>query len=130
MHTMSNLNKFRDSYQVLEKNPQLCFLKKKGWKTHKKCLNKFFWFKILTTNTLSINLHKIYQFDKNQIPYCNVKSFKSENFDNFGPLIKHGTHWINFTILNFIGEKIRYSRCLYKIWTKIILFDMKEKKHI
>ncbi len=29
MHRMSNLNKFKDSYQVLEKNPRLCFMRKK-----------------------------------------------------------------------------------------------------
>jgi len=28
MHRMSNLNKFKDSYQVLEKNLILCFMKK------------------------------------------------------------------------------------------------------
>jgi hypothetical protein len=42
MHRMSNLNKFKDSYQILEKNPGLCFMKKKSSKTHKECLNNFF----------------------------------------------------------------------------------------
>jgi hypothetical protein len=73
MHNISNLNKFQDSYQVLEKNLGLCFEKKKrGSKIHKECLNKFFWPKILTTNTLGINVRKIYECDKNQMPYCNV----------------------------------------------------------
>ncbi len=49
---------------------------KKSSKTHKECLNKFFWPNILTTNTLGINVHKMYECDKNQMPYCNVKSFK------------------------------------------------------
>jgi hypothetical protein len=51
MHRMSNLNKFKDYYQVFEKHLGLCLMRKKGSKTHKECLNKFFWPKILTTNT-------------------------------------------------------------------------------
>jgi len=35
---------------------------------------------------------------------------------------------INFAILTFISEKNRYSKCLYKIWNKIISFDMKKKR--
>ncbi len=70
---MSNLNKFKDSYQVLEKNPKLCFMKEKNSRTHKECLNKFFWFKIFTTNTLCVNVYKMYECDKNQMPYYNVK---------------------------------------------------------
>jgi len=54
----------------------ILFLKKKSSKTHKECLNKFFWRKTFTTNTLGTNLHKMYECDKNQMPYCNVKSFK------------------------------------------------------
>jgi hypothetical protein len=75
MHNMSNLNKFQDSYQVFKKNLGLCFLRKKSSKTHKKCLNKFFWLKIFTTNTLSTNVHKMCEFDKNQMPYCNIRKF-------------------------------------------------------
>jgi hypothetical protein len=26
-------------------------------------------------------------------------------YGNFGPLIEHGPHWINFTIFTFISEK-------------------------
>jgi len=37
---------------------------------------KTFWPKILTTNTLGANVHRMYECDKNQVPYCNVKSFK------------------------------------------------------
>jgi DNA-binding PadR family transcriptional regulator len=47
-------------------------------------------------------------------------------FGNFGPLIKHAPHSINFTILIFINEKKRYSSYLYKIWNKIISFDIKK----
>jgi hypothetical protein len=59
MHRLSNLNKFQDCYQVLERNPGLCFLRKKNSKTHKENLNKFFWPKIFTTNTLGTNVHKV-----------------------------------------------------------------------
>jgi hypothetical protein len=51
---------------------------------------------------------------------------KNEFLGNFGPLIEHGPHWINFIILTFISEKNRYSRCLYKIWNKIISFDRRK----
>jgi hypothetical protein len=127
MHRMSRLNKFKDSYQVLEKNPGLCFMRKKSSRIHKECLNNFFWPKIFTTNTLCVNVYKMHECDKNQMPNCNVKSFKKSIFGNFGPLIKHGPHWINFTILTFISENSRYFKCLYKIWNKIISFDMIKK---
>jgi hypothetical protein len=32
------------------------------------------------TNTLSNNVHKMYECDKNQVPYYNVKSFEKWNF--------------------------------------------------
>ncbi len=65
----------------------------------------------------------MYECDKNQMPYYNVKSF----FGEFWAIdIEHGSHWINFTILTFISEKDRYFRCLYKIWNKIISFDMRK----
>jgi hypothetical protein len=54
------------------------------------------------------------------------KVSKNEISKNFGPLIKHGPHWINFIILTFISENNRYSRCLCKIWNKIISFDMRK----
>jgi hypothetical protein len=77
---MSNLNKFKDSYQILEKNPRLCFHeKKKSWKIHKECLNNFFWPKIFITNTLCANVYKMYECDKNQMPYFNLKRFKKSN---------------------------------------------------
>jgi hypothetical protein len=61
-------------------------------------------------------------------PITMLKTSKSENFKEFGPLKKHGPHWINFTILTFMNENNRYSKSLYKIWNKIISFDMREKK--
>jgi hypothetical protein len=45
---------------------------KKNSRTHKECLNNFFWFKIFTTNNLCVNLYKMYECDKNQMPYYNV----------------------------------------------------------
>jgi hypothetical protein len=36
----------------------------------------FFWPKILITNILGTNVHKMYECDKNQAPYCNVKNLK------------------------------------------------------
>jgi hypothetical protein len=85
---------------------------------------------VLIINTLGTNVHKMYECDKNQVPYCNVKCFKSEMFGLFGPLIEGGPHWINYIILIFISEKNRYFRCLYKIWNKIISFDMRIKGEI
>jgi hypothetical protein len=80
MHRMLNFKKFNDSYQVLEKNPRLCFMKnKKSSRIHKECLNNFFWPNIFIINTLCFNMYKIYECDKNQMPYCNVKSFKKSN---------------------------------------------------
>jgi len=39
---------------------------------------QFFWPKILITNTLDTNVHKMYECEKNYMPYCNVKSFKKK----------------------------------------------------
>jgi hypothetical protein len=69
----------------------------------------------------------MYECDNNQTPYYNVKVSKNQNFGNFGPLVTHGLHWINFIILTFISQNNRYFRGLYKIWNKIISFDMKKK---
>jgi hypothetical protein len=76
MHSMSNLNKFQNSYQVLEKNLGLCLLINKGSRIHKECLKKKIWPKILPINTLGIDVHKMYGCDKNQVPCCNIKKFK------------------------------------------------------
>jgi len=80
MHRMSNLNKFKYSYEVFEKKLGLCFMRKKRLRIHKECLNNFFWPKIFTTNTLCVNVYKMYEGDKNQMPYYNVKSFKKSKF--------------------------------------------------
>jgi hypothetical protein len=75
MHNMSNLNKFQNSYQVLKKNRGFFSINKSS-KIHKKCLNNFFWPKILPTSTLGTDVHKMYECDKNQMPYCNIKKLK------------------------------------------------------
>jgi hypothetical protein len=76
-------------------------------------------FLILITNTLGINVHKIYECDTNQMFYYNVKCLKNENFENFGPFIEHGTHWINFNILTFINEKIDILNTYIKFEKKL-----------
>jgi hypothetical protein len=83
MHRMSNLNKFKDSYQALEKNLRLYCMRKKSSNTHKECLNDFFWPKISTTNTLCVNVYKIYVYDNNQMFYCNIIFFKKSNLWKF-----------------------------------------------
>ncbi len=103
---------------------------KKGSKTHKGCLNNFFWPNFFTTNTLCLNVYKVYECDKNQMPYCNVKNFKKSNLWEFWPLIKYDPHWINFTIFTFISENNRYIKGLQKIQNKIISFDMRKKGEI
>ncbi len=69
----------------------------------------------------------MHECDNLQMADCNVNSFKKSNFGNFGPLIEHGPRWINFTIFIFISENSRYFKSLYKIWKKIISFDMRKK---
>jgi hypothetical protein len=49
---------------------------------------------------------------------------------NFGALIEHGQHWINFIILIFISENNRYFIGLCKICNKIISFDMKKNSEM
>jgi hypothetical protein len=61
--------------------------------------------------------------EPNDILQC-TKFQKNEIFEIFGPLTKHGTHWINIIILTFISENNRYSKCLYKIWNEFISFDI------
>ncbi len=54
---MSNLNKLNKFYQILEKNPKLCLMRKKHSRTHKELLNNFFWPKIFITNTSCANVY-------------------------------------------------------------------------
>jgi hypothetical protein len=70
---------------------------------------------------------KISSVTRTKYPIAMYKFSKIEIFGNFGPLIKHGSHWINFTILTFISEKHGYFRCPYKIWSKSISFEMRKK---
>jgi hypothetical protein len=67
---------------------------------------------------------------RTKCPIAMYKISKNEFFGNFGPLIEHGPHWINFIILTFISENNRYFRCPYKIWSKFISFDTKKKGNL
>jgi hypothetical protein len=69
----------------------------------------------------------VYEFDKNQMPYCNEKVSQNQIYENFGSLIEHGPQWINFIIFIFISENNKYFKSLHKIWNKIISFDMRKK---
>jgi hypothetical protein len=60
----------------LEKKIQDFVSKKQKLKDSYGMSKKYFGPKILTTNILDINVHKMYECDKNQVPCCNVKSFK------------------------------------------------------
>jgi hypothetical protein len=42
---------------------------------------------------------------RTKCPIAMLKVLKSQIYGNFGPLIEHGPHWINFTIVIFISEK-------------------------
>jgi hypothetical protein len=61
------------------------------------------------------------------MPYYNVKISKCQNFGNFGPLIEHSPHWINFTLPTFISENNRYFISLYKIGTKLLHLTWEKK---
>jgi len=76
MHNMSNLNKFQKIYQIVKKNLGFFFSINKSSNIHKECYFFFFGPKILPTNTLGTDVHKMYEYDKNQVPYYNVKKLK------------------------------------------------------
>ncbi len=62
---------------------------------------------------------KKYECDKNKCPIVMWKISKNEICKNFGPLIKHGPHWINFIILISRVEKIDILDVYIKIGTKL-----------
>jgi hypothetical protein len=96
MYRMSNFNK--DSYQVLEKNPRFCPMKKINSRTHKECLNNFFWPKFLSQTPYVLMCIKCMKVTRTKYDIVVIFS-KSQISRNFGLLIKHGPHWINFIIL-------------------------------
>jgi hypothetical protein len=54
---------------------------------------QFFWLKILSTNTLDTNVHKLYECDKKPSAILQCKKVsKNEIYGKFGPLIEHGPH--------------------------------------
>jgi hypothetical protein len=50
---------------IVGKKSKILFHEKQKCKIHNECLNYYFWFKILTENTLGTNVHKMYEFIKN-----------------------------------------------------------------
>ncbi len=109
-----------------KKSRTLSFEQKKRSRIHKECLHKFFWLGIFTTNTLSTNVHKIYECDKIQVPYkCNVKNFKkNQAIDRTWPTLD------KFYYFYLHKWKKKYFRGLYKIWNKIIIFYMKKRGNL
>jgi hypothetical protein len=101
--------------------------KKNGSRIHKECLNNFFGPIFLPQTPYVLMCIKCMNVTKTKCPIVMSKVSKSQISKNFKPLIEHGPHWINFSILTFISENSRYFRGLYKIWNKIISFDMRKK---
>jgi hypothetical protein len=99
----------------------------KNSRTHKKCLNNFFWPKIFITNILCANVYKMYECDKNQMPYCNVKSLNKWNLLEFWAIDRTWPTLDKFYYSHFHKFKRKNFRSFYKIWSKIISFDMKKK---
>jgi hypothetical protein len=117
---MSNLNKFKDSYQVLEKKSKtLSHEKNKNSKTHKECLNNFFWPKILPQTSYVLMCIKWMNMTRTKCPIV-IFLIQKVNSKNFGPLIEHGPHWINFTILTFIVKTIDILETYVKFRTKLL----------
>jgi hypothetical protein len=71
MYSMSNMNKFQNSYQVWEKIQYFVFWKK--FKDLQWMFKQIYLAQNSYPNTIDTNVHKMYKFDKNQVPYCNVK---------------------------------------------------------
>jgi hypothetical protein len=55
---------------------------------------------------------------------------KNEFLRNFGPLIEHGPHWINFTILTFISEKNDIPDAYIKFGTKLFHLTGEKKGEV
>jgi hypothetical protein len=63
-------------------------MRKKMFKGLGKMSKQIFLLKIFTTNTVCTNVHKLYECDKNQMPYYNVKTLKKWNFWEFWAIDK------------------------------------------
>jgi len=61
------------------------------------------------------------------MPSCNIKSFKKSNLWEFWAIDGTWPTLDKFYYSNSHNEDNRYFRSLYKIWNKIISFDMKKK---
>jgi len=102
---------------------------KKKQKTKFGCKKYFSKFTLSTSgDVLGVTMYKTFKCDEEQVPHYNVQASKSENFKNYGSLIKHGPHWIIFIILTFISENNIYFKHMYKISREFILFDIKKGK--
>jgi len=102
-------------------------MKKRSSRIHKECLNNFFWPKIFTTNTLCINVYKMYECYINQMPYYNVKCFKKSNLWEFWAIDITWPTLDKFCYYFHKWKKKKNFKDLYKIWNKIISFDMRKK---
>jgi hypothetical protein len=69
----------------------------------------------------------MYECDKNQMPYCNLKSFKKSNLWEFWAIDRTWPTLDEFYCSHFYMQKKRYFRSLHKIWNKIISFDIRKK---
>jgi hypothetical protein len=58
-----------------------------------------------------------------------LKVLKFEIYENFEPLIEHGSHWINFLIIfSFISENIDILNAYIKFGTKLFLLTCEKKE--
>jgi hypothetical protein len=60
-------------------------------------------------------------------PIVFKKFQKVKFFGNFGPLIEHSPHWINFTIIIFISEKVDIINAYIKFGTKLFHLTREKK---
>ncbi len=70
----------------------------------------------------------MHECDKNQMPCCNVKSFKKSNIWEFLAIDKTWLTLNKFYYFHFHKSNSKYFKGIYKIWNKIISFDMTKKR--
>jgi hypothetical protein len=56
---------------------------------------------------------------RTECPIIMLNISKNQISRNFGPLIGHGPHWINFTIVTFLSENNIYLEAYIKFGTKL-----------
>jgi hypothetical protein len=72
----------------------------------------------------------MYECDKNQMPYCNVKNLNKWNLLEFWAIDRTWPTLDKFYYSHFHKLKRKNFRGFYKIWSKIISFDMEKKGEI